>query len=572
VENRGIALNTGSNDCVVAGNTVTWNRFQGIVVSDSTRVLVDGNTVGDNADHGIYLINSAANVVRGNESYRNARPAVRAANGLALNGSTGNLLENNRLHHNQDTGMQIGAGSHDNLSRQNISWSNGDHGYDHLGSVSNQHIGDVAWGNFKDGFSQEGNAPGNLLYNCIGVDNGLTTAEFNLWVDSTSTAGFRSDHNIFWNSNGQSPVKYGATVYATLADFSAATGHDARSIQSDPRFTDPVSGLFGLLVGSPAIDSATSMAPNWPSLDAQGSPRGDEIHTPDTGIGPVAYADRGAIEFDPNDYPGFPPSASLTAQPATGSSPLLVTLDASGSSDPDGPLASWTFDFGDGSPLLSQASATAQHTYAAGSYTATVTVTDGDGLTDLASANISVNSSPTAGLTVAPSSGRAPLVVLADASGSTDIDGTIVSYTFDFGDGVIVGPQPGATASHTYAAGNWTARVTVTDDDGGQGTRTAGVIVAANQPPNGVIDAPAANLVIQIGQSVSFQGTGSDPEGDTPLTYRWQFGNAAPASTLEDPGPVTFTKQGNYKVTFTVTDSRGLADPTPASVTIFVRK
>jgi parallel beta-helix repeat protein len=304
-ENRGIGLNLGSNDCVISSNTVSSSRFQGIVLSGSTRVQVLHNKVGDNADHGIYLINSHANTVRGNESYGNARPAVRAANGLSLSGSTGNLIENNRLHHNQDSGMQFGAGSHRNLSRQNISWSNGDHGFDHLDSAATQHIGDVAWGNYKDGFSQEGNAPGTLLSNCIGVDNGLTTAQFNLWVDGTSSAGFRSDHNIFWNSNGQVPIRFVATSYATTAAFAAATGHDVHSVQADPRFTDPLAGLFSLLAGSPAIDSANSAAPNWPSLDATGAPRKDSLQTADTGTGPVSFADRGAIEFEPGSGLGL---------------------------------------------------------------------------------------------------------------------------------------------------------------------------------------------------------------------------------------------------------------------------
>jgi hypothetical protein len=72
---------------------------------------------------------------------------------------------------------------------------------------------------------------------------------------------------------------------------------------------------------------------------------------------------------------------------------------------------------------------------------------------------------PVPALTVTPQSGTVPLHVTADASGSTDTDATpIATYTFDFGDGTIVGPQPGATALHTYnTAGVWTVTVTVTD-------------------------------------------------------------------------------------------------------------
>lgn len=89
-------------------------------------------------------------------------------------------------------------------------------------------------------------------------------------------------------------------------------------------------------------------------------------------------------------------------------------------------------------------------------------------------------------------------------------------------------------------------------------------------PPEGVIDTPAGNVGIEAGQSVNFSGTGSDPDGATPLTYLWTFDGAAADSTAEDPGAVTFATAGTYTVTFTVTDATGLSDPTPATVTVTV--
>ena len=87
-----------------------------------------------------------------------------------------------------------------------------------------------------------------------------------------------------------------------------------------------------------------------------------------------------------------------------------------------------------------------------------------------------------------PSSGGAPLAVTANASASTPGSGTITSYRFDFGDGTIVGPQPDPTASHTYAAGLWTAEVLVTDSNGATDSATVRVTVAgpcnANQVGN----------------------------------------------------------------------------------------
>lgn len=91
-----------------------------------------------------------------------------------------------------------------------------------------------------------------------------------------------------------------------------------------------------------------------------------------------------------------PPLAILTATPAHGPAPLTVTLDGSGSSDPDAgdTIASYTFDFGDGSSPVTQASPTITHTYnSAGEYPARLSVTDSRGLvsTNTATAIVEVD-------------------------------------------------------------------------------------------------------------------------------------------------------------------------------------
>ncbi len=98
----------------------------------------------------------------------------------------------------------------------------------------------------------------------------------------------------------------------------------------------------------------------------------------------------------------LPPSASLSATPASGAAPLAVLFDASASRDPDGSIAGYAFLFGDGAGT-SSASPTAGHTYtAAGSYTARVTVTDTRGGT--ASANVVVTVTAGSTFIAAPSS------------------------------------------------------------------------------------------------------------------------------------------------------------------------
>jgi parallel beta-helix repeat protein len=167
--------------------------------------------------------------------------------------------------------------------------------------------------------------------------------------------------------------------------------------------------------------------------------------------------------------PDAAPAAALTVRPASGVINLAVTADASASTDSDAsPIASYSFNFGDGSGVSGpQIGATAGHTYTVpGSYTVTVTVRDTAGLSSTATAQVTVtDAAPSARLDVQVSG----LSVTADASTSTDVDATpIASYRFDFGDGSpLVGPQTGATATHTYgAAGHYTVAVTVTDTAG----------------------------------------------------------------------------------------------------------
>jgi PKD repeat protein len=90
------------------------------------------------------------------------------------------------------------------------------------------------------------------------------------------------------------------------------------------------------------------------------------------------------------------------------------------------------------------------------------------------------NLPPTAVLSATPTSGTAPVTVSFDGNGSSDADGSIVSYAWTFGDG---GTASGATASHTYsAAGTYTATLTVTDDDGATSSAATTITVSAPAP------------------------------------------------------------------------------------------
>jgi parallel beta-helix repeat protein len=568
-EDKGIQLQGGSNQCEITDNRVSLCFKFGIQLNGSANCLLARNVSSDNGGHGIALTaGSTGCTIEDNESCRNADPATRVANGLYLFGSGSNLIRRNRWHDNQDTGEHLQSSSNGCISLQNLSWNNGDHGYDHLGATGTIHANDVAWGNHMDGFSIEGNASGTQLHNCIAVENGLTTNEFDLWVDQGSSAGFVSNDNIFWNSTAQSPVKYVATLYSNVSDYTAVSGQDTRTLQADPLLVAPGAGDFHLRSDSPAIDAADSDAPNWPALDADGRVRMNDPATPDAGLGAVAFADRGAFEFVP-----LPVTARLTVAQLADQA-LTVSADGSGSVHVDTTqIDTYEFDFGDGTaPVITQ-DAIAAHRYPeAGIYTVRLTATGSDGYTSVpVTRTITVNGAPVARLAVTQVADPA-LTASADASASTDADPLpIATYRFDFGDGsaAVTTTAPAAVARHTYAAaGTYLVTVTVTDQGG---------LVSDATSPVTVDGAPVARLavtgVVSPPLTVSADGAASTDADGTPIaSYRFDFGDGTPVVTATAPiasAQHTYAGPGVYDVRLVATDTGGFASaPAVARATV----
>ncbi len=241
-----------------------------------------------------------------------------------------------------------------------------------------------------------------------------------------------------------------------------------------------------------------------------------------------------------------------------------VGLSGSGSSDPDGTIASYAWSFGDGT---TGTGVSPSHTYTAdGTFTVTLTVTDDKSATGTATRSVTVtapppvNQAPTAVIGTPDITGR---TVGLSGSGSSDPDGTIASYAWSFGDGTT---GSGVSPSHTYTAdGTFTVTLTVTDDKGATGTTTRSVTVTApppvNQAPTAVIGTPDIT-----GRTVGLSGSGSsDPDG-TIASYAWSFGDGTTGSGVSPSH--TYTADGTFTVTLTVTDDKGATGTATRSVTV----
>ena len=177
----------------------------------------------------------------------------------------------------------------------------------------------------------------------------------------------------------------------------------------------------------------------------------------------------------------LPPVASFSATPTSGPAPLAVSFDASASSDPNGDPLAYTWEFGDGARASGE---TTSHTYTQdGTYTAMLIVADAS-LRDTTTQTITVvtpsNDPPTASFIATPTAGYAPLLVSFNAGTSSDPDGDVLTYSWDFGDG---SSASGLTAAHTYTqTGTYDAELTVSDGEFDATTTRTIVVTDAPEP------------------------------------------------------------------------------------------
>jgi nitrous oxidase accessory protein NosD len=188
-----------------------------------------------------------------------------------------------------------------------------------------------------------------------------------------------------------------------------------------------------------------------------------------------------------------------------------VTLDASNSTDPENKSLSYTWTFTEvpeeaGSPSLGEGVSTTLTPTTPGNYTIELTVTDPQNNTATDTVDVVANAPPTAVLDFSPDRPTVDEPIRFDATESTDVDGTIDTYHWDFGaNGTIDATTETATINRTYHdTGDQLVRVTVADSDGLNDTTSAVVTVEARGPASPTslrIDSPTNTSAVRVSEA-----------------------------------------------------------------------
>ena len=246
------------------------------------------------------------------------------------------------------------------------------------------------------------------------------------------------------------------------------------------------------------------------------------------------------------------PYAGFTEQP--------IQFDGSASFDPDGVIVAYEWTFGDGERAEGPIPI---HTYTLpGIYTTVLRVVDNQAAVSACSTEVTVdfNAAPICDAG-GPYSVSVGVPVQMDGTGSSDPDGEISSYSWQFGDG---SSGTGPTPVHSYAEpGRYTVSLHLTDDRGSHSSCTTAATTYGMLPPICDAGGPYSG---PPGEPVSFDGTGSsDPDGEI-VSYLWHFGDG---SSGTGPTPShTYTSIGNYVVSLYLTNDLGECCSCTATATI----
>ncbi|MCO6453801.1 MAG: PKD domain-containing protein [Pirellulaceae bacterium] len=272
------------------------------------------------------------------------------------------------------------------------------------------------------------------------------------------------------------------------------------------------------------------------------------------------YADADTLTVNVVNVPPTIAAISPPVDPVEGDdvSFSVAASDPAGNAD----TLTYSWDFGDGSAVVSAAGLSAtRHVYADnGTYTVRVTVADEDGGQDAREFQLVVaNVGPTIELVGLPSVDEtSPYVLTLGTIGDPGAD-TVAQWLVDWGDGHIQTYSTGGAVTHSYPDGPAIPTITVSlvDEDG---THVAGQRSVTVRNVSPIITANTEQAEGDESGTLSFAASATDVAGDAdPLTYTWDFGDGSqPVSGVElTDVSHTYSDNGDYSVRLTVTDGDG---------------
>lgn len=276
------------------------------------------------------------------------------------------------------------------------------------------------------------------------------------------------------------------------------------------------------------------------------------------------------------------PHAVIEASPREGAAPLAVSFNAGHSRD-DGSIVEYRWSFGDPMQTQSAMDIASTHTFThPGTYLVKLTVIDDEGALDTEQVAIVVTDSPP--IAQASVNDEDPLPgkeVIFNATGSYDVQGEIVSYHWEFGDGKT---GTGKTASHVYIQGGYyVVTLTVTDESGAMAQTHLGMNVQPGESKCGDDDASCSGNDIvplaiitskyfsctatgQVGESITMDGSASRPAVGSMVSYHWDFGDGTTGSGASVSH--VYAKSWTYVITLTVVDEGGGVGTATGSISI----
>ena len=580
------------------------NEKGGIRLFESDGNTVSGNTIHDNS-HGMDMIDSSSSGISGNTLWKNTV-------GICLSGSHGISMEGNIFNESDtglsaidSDGNITGCAFYDNVNgtsirdstmgMNNCSFTNNTYGvysYSSVPAIGGCEFTDNEYGLFLQDSDNAG------ISNCNGGNN-----TYGVFVNSSSHTGiencsiFENSYGIFIQDSSNGSVEdctlYNNTNGISVVNSSSNTisnsliHHNMHGVWIKADGNEMFNCSLWKNVYGTSMDGGTanrvyhnnfaynvenaidrgnnnSWDNGYPSggnywsdyagLDNYNG-EGQNVSGSD-GIGDIPYSISGGGNDDyplmdmytgAANIPNSPPTALFSYYPANPFSYDTVKF-IDHSTDPNGEvdIVSWQWIFGDGNTSTVQ---NPEHEYNhSGVYNVSLTVRDGSGEDVTYTVSVEVmNLEPAANFSYTPSSPKTSDTIQF-VDGSSDRDGTITNYTWDFGDGT---DSHEKNPEHKYHDnGIYVVTLTVTDNEGAKTVITKKVTVA-NAPPSAeffIIPEKAS-----AGEKINFTD-GSSDDGEI-VAWHWDFGDGT-ASDKQNPRHA-YEKSGKYTVTLTVRDNDG---------------